>query len=67
MPKDDDAIRALAGAAMNRGDYAACEKVYRQVIEELRPSASDYNNIAWNALLKRHEPRPRARRGARRR
>jgi len=51
FPKDDDAIRALGGAAMNRGDYASCDKFYRQVIEELRPSASDYNNIAWNALL----------------
>lgn len=51
FPKDDDAIRALGGAAMHRGDYAACDKFYRQVIEELRPSASDYNNIAWNALL----------------
>ena len=51
MPKDDDALRALAGAAMHTGDYAACDKYYRQVIEELRPSASDYNNIAWNALL----------------
>jgi tetratricopeptide (TPR) repeat protein len=52
MPKDDDAIRALAGAAMNRGDYLECEKVYRQVLAELRPNAGDYNNIAWNALLK---------------
>jgi tetratricopeptide (TPR) repeat protein len=52
MPKDDDAMRALAGAAMNRGDYAECEKVYRQVLTELRPNAGDYNNIAWNALLK---------------
>jgi len=51
FPKDDDALRALGGAAMNRGDYASCDKYYRQVIEELRPSASDYNNIAWNALL----------------
>ena len=37
---------------MNRGDYAECEKVYRQVLTELRPNAGDYNNIAWNALLK---------------
>jgi tetratricopeptide (TPR) repeat protein len=51
FPKDDDALRALGGAAMNKGDYAACDKYYRQVIEELRPSAADYNNIAWNALL----------------
>ena len=51
MPKDDDALRALAGAAMYSGDYAACDKYQRQIIEELRPNASDYNNIAWNALL----------------
>lgn len=51
LPKDDDALRALAGAAMNKGDYATCDKYYRQVIEELRPNSGDYNNIAWNALL----------------
>jgi tetratricopeptide (TPR) repeat protein len=51
LPKDDDALRALAGAAMNKGDYATCDKYYRQVIEELRPNSNDYNNIAWNALL----------------
>lgn len=52
MPKDDDALRALAGAAMNRGDYVESEKAYRLVLTELRPNAGDYNNIAWNALLK---------------
>lgn len=51
MPKDDDALRALAGSAMNAGDYASCARYYRQVIDELRPTSSDYNNIAWNALL----------------
>jgi tetratricopeptide (TPR) repeat protein len=51
LPKDDDALRALAGSAMNKGDYATCDKYYRQVIEELRPNSNDYNNIAWNALL----------------
>ncbi|PYQ29473.1 MAG: hypothetical protein DMF56_10930 [Acidobacteria bacterium] len=51
IPKDVDALRALAGAAMNRGDYVACDKFYRQVIDELRPNAGDYNNVAWNALF----------------
>ena len=51
MPKDPDALRALAGAAMNAGDYASCDKYYRQVVDDLRPNAGDYNNIAWNALL----------------
>jgi tetratricopeptide (TPR) repeat protein len=51
MPKDDDALRALGMAAMHKGDYAASDKYYRQVVDELRPNSGDYNNIAWNALL----------------
>ena len=51
MPKDGDALRAVAMAAMHSGDYAASEKYYRQVVDELRPSSGDYNNVAWNALL----------------
>ncbi len=51
MPKDDDAIRALGQAAMHAGDYASSDKYYRQVVDELRPTSGDYNNIAWNALL----------------
>ncbi|HUP63278.1 MAG TPA: DUF3857 domain-containing protein [Thermoanaerobaculia bacterium] len=51
IPKDEDALRALGGAAMSSGDYAACDRYYRQVIDELRPTSGDYNNIAWNALL----------------
>ena len=51
FPKDDDALRVLGGEAMNHGDYATCDKYYRQVIDELRPTANDYNNIAWNALF----------------
>ena len=51
FPKDDDALRVLGMAAMHAGDYASSEKMYREVVDELRPSAGDYNNIAWNALL----------------
>ncbi|HEX2123315.1 MAG TPA: hypothetical protein VHL59_16920, partial [Thermoanaerobaculia bacterium] len=51
MPKDDDALRALGMAAMYSGDYATSERFYREVIDELRPNAGDYNNAAWNALL----------------
>ncbi|HET7437403.1 MAG TPA: DUF3857 domain-containing protein [Thermoanaerobaculia bacterium] len=52
--KDDDALRVLGGAAMEQGDYASSDKYYRQIIDELRPTADDYNNIAWNALLSGH-------------
>jgi tetratricopeptide (TPR) repeat protein len=38
-------------AAMHKGDYGASDKYYRQVVDELRPTSGDYNNIAWNALL----------------
>jgi tetratricopeptide (TPR) repeat protein/transglutaminase-like putative cysteine protease len=51
MPKDDDAIRALGQASMHKGDYASSDKYYRQVVDELRPTSGDYNNMAWNALL----------------
>lgn len=51
LPRDPDALRALGGAAMYSGDYAACDRYYRQILDELRPNAGDYNNIAWNALL----------------
>ena len=51
MPKDGDAIRALGMASMHAGDYASSDRYYRQVVDELRPTSGDYNNIAWNALL----------------
>ena len=51
MPKDDDALRALGMASMQKGDYDSSGKYYRQVVDELRPTSGDYNNIAWNALL----------------
>lgn len=51
IAKDDDALRALASTAMEQGDYAHCDQYYRQIVDELRPRADDYNNIAWNALL----------------
>lgn len=51
LPRDEDALRVLGGAAMYSGDYAACDRYYRQIVLELEPNAGDYNNIAWNALL----------------
>ncbi len=51
LPKDRDAIRSLARAASHEGDYASCEKYYKQIIDELTPNAGDYNNRAWNALF----------------
>jgi tetratricopeptide (TPR) repeat protein len=51
IPGDEDALRVLGGSAMYTGDYAACDKYYRQIVTEHQPNAGDYNNIAWNALL----------------
>jgi tetratricopeptide (TPR) repeat protein len=51
MPKDIDAIRGLAEVAMSSGDFNASEKYYRQVIDELSPTDSDYNSVAWTALF----------------
>ncbi|HEY0140796.1 MAG TPA: DUF3857 domain-containing protein [Thermoanaerobaculia bacterium] len=50
-PRDRSAMRVVAGAEMYLGNYAACDKQYRQIVTELEPTAGDYNNIAWNALL----------------
>jgi tetratricopeptide (TPR) repeat protein len=52
IPKDPDALRGLAGAAMRSADYDGAEKFYRQIVDQLRPTSSDYNNVAWNALLR---------------
>ena len=51
LAKDEDAIRALGRIAMARGKYDECDKYYRQVIDELQPSSTDYNNAAWNILF----------------
>jgi tetratricopeptide (TPR) repeat protein len=51
MPRDVDAVRGLAEVAMSSGDFAASEKYYRQVIDELSPTDSDYNSVAWTALF----------------
>ena len=51
LSKDEDAIRALGRVAMARGRYDECDKYYRQVIDELSPSSTDYNNAAWNILF----------------
>lgn len=51
LAKDEDAIRALGRIAMARGRYDECDKYYRQVIDELQPSSTDYNNAAWNILF----------------
>ncbi|MGZ8811002.1 MAG: transglutaminase domain-containing protein, partial [Thermoanaerobaculia bacterium] len=51
IPKDQDALRALAENSMTAGDYATADRYYRQILQELEPSPVEYNEIAWNALL----------------
>jgi tetratricopeptide (TPR) repeat protein len=51
LPKDEDAIRSLGRIALARGRYEECDKYYRQVIDELKPTLADYNNAAWNMLF----------------
>ncbi|HYM62870.1 MAG TPA: DUF3857 domain-containing protein [Thermoanaerobaculia bacterium] len=51
LPKDRDAYRAMARAALRDGDYATSDKYYRQIVDELEPTSNDYNNLAWNALF----------------
>ncbi|HJW94389.1 MAG TPA: DUF3857 domain-containing protein [Thermoanaerobaculia bacterium] len=51
LSKDEDAIRALGRVAMARGRYDECDKYYRQMIDDLQPTPTDYNNAAWNILF----------------
>lgn len=51
QPKDMNALRGLGTVSMREGNYDASEKYYRRVIDEMSPTAEDYNNVAWNALF----------------
>jgi tetratricopeptide (TPR) repeat protein/transglutaminase-like putative cysteine protease len=55
MPKSIEAFRSLGSASLNASDYAAAEKYYHTVVDDLAPVHNDYNNVAWVALFDLHD------------
>ena len=51
LPKDRDALRALAFIAASTGDYAAAQKYGQQIIDEVVAEQADFNNAAWYGLF----------------
>lgn len=51
MPNDADAVRALARASAEAGDYAASQQYALKVVDELRAQSDDFTRAAWIALF----------------
>lgn len=51
MPNDRDALESLAKTASRKGDYSIAQDLATKVVEELRPTMSDYHTAAWIALF----------------
>jgi tetratricopeptide (TPR) repeat protein len=51
LPKDADAMRALARICAKRGDYAGAVSWSRRTVDEITPTLEDYNETAWLTLF----------------
>jgi tetratricopeptide (TPR) repeat protein len=51
LPKDRDALHALALSAAAAGDYASAQKYAVRVVDELHPKPEDFITAAWLALF----------------
>lgn len=51
LPNDPDAVRALALAAAEAGDYASAQQHAVRLADELRPAPTDFALAAWMALF----------------
>lgn len=49
---DPWALRTLAQLAQQRDDLHGAEENYRRLIDSGKASSGDYNNLAWNALIR---------------
>jgi hypothetical protein len=47
---DEIALRLLAGAALESGDFDGAEKQYSQLVEAGKANATDFNQLAWLLL-----------------
>jgi tetratricopeptide (TPR) repeat protein len=52
QPNDVMALRVLAGMESGAGHYAAAETTFARLFESGRAETGDWNNRAWNALLR---------------
>jgi tetratricopeptide (TPR) repeat protein len=51
LPKDADAMRAMAHICAKKGDYEAAVMWSRRTVDEITPISSDYNMTAWMSLF----------------
>jgi tetratricopeptide (TPR) repeat protein len=51
LPKDEDAMRALANIFAKKGDYEAAMTWSRRSVDEITPTTEGYNEAAWMALF----------------
>ncbi|HEY2324539.1 MAG TPA: DUF3857 domain-containing protein [Thermoanaerobaculia bacterium] len=54
-PKDPAAMRSLINTLTWRGDYDGAETWARKIVDDVTPSAGDYNSAAWIALFRGKE------------
>lgn len=51
IPNDPDALRILSSLSIRKDDFEAANEYVRQIIDHSEALASDYNELAWNALF----------------